>query len=207
MIGEGQKSDVSISALTAVDGPRTWHMLDRGVDFYHHKISHIAPDGRLVPSPLPDDANLIDVIDGRMIGSLKSSWEGHPAGALVAYSIPHLLAGKQPTIETVFVPNEHQAVEEVSASQSKLWVKYLDDVSGRLTALTRAPDGTWSSDAGRAPRQIDHSSQRDGAHCGHGVCDGRGHADAPDLVRGPADFRARGDPGASAAVRRLEHGR
>jgi prolyl oligopeptidase len=45
----------------------------------------------------------------------------------------------------VFVPNEHQAVEEVSASQSKLWVKYLEDVSGRLTALTRAPDGTWSS--------------------------------------------------------------
>jgi prolyl oligopeptidase len=120
-------------------------MLDRGVDFYHHKISHIAPDGRLIPSPLPDDADLVDVIEGRMIGSLKSSWEGHPAGALVAYSIPQLLAGKQPTIETVFVPNEHQAVEEVSASQSKLWVKYLEDVSGRLTALTRAPDGTWSS--------------------------------------------------------------
>jgi prolyl oligopeptidase len=145
VIGEGQKSDVSIAALTAVDGPRTWNMLDRGVDFYHHKISHIAPDGRLIPSPLPDDADLVDVIEGRMIGSLKSSWEGHPAGALVAYSIPQLLAGKQPTIETVFVPNEHQAVEEVSASQSKLWVKYLEDVSGRLTALTRAPDGTWSS--------------------------------------------------------------
>ncbi|HET8613271.1 MAG TPA: prolyl oligopeptidase family serine peptidase, partial [Sphingomonas sp.] len=34
--------------------------------------------------------------------------------------------------------------EEVSASRSKLWVKYLGDVSGRLTALTRATDGTWS---------------------------------------------------------------
>ncbi|HVU30881.1 MAG TPA: prolyl oligopeptidase family serine peptidase [Sphingomicrobium sp.] len=144
VVGEGEKSDVSIAAVTAVDGPRTWHMLDRGVDFYHHKISHIAPDGRLIPSPLPDDANLVDVIDGRMIGSLKSAWEGHPAGALVAYSIPDLIAGRKIAIETVFVPNEHQAVEEVSASQSKLWVKYLEDVSGRLTALTRAPDGTWS---------------------------------------------------------------
>jgi prolyl oligopeptidase len=43
------------------------------------------------------------------------------------------------------VPNEHQSVEEVSASKSKLWVKTLEDVSGRLTALTRVADGTWSS--------------------------------------------------------------
>ena len=123
---------------------RTWPIVTRAIDFYHHKVSHIAPDGRLIPSPLPDDADIDDVLDGRVIASLKTPWQGHPAGALVAYSIPDLLAGKPPAIETVFVPNEHQAVEEVSASQSKLWVKYLEDVSGRLTALTRAPDGTWS---------------------------------------------------------------
>ncbi|MFL6736614.1 MAG: prolyl oligopeptidase family serine peptidase [Sphingomonas sp.] len=151
VIGEGQKSDVSIAAVTSVDGPRTWHMLDRGVDFYHHKISHIAPDGRLIPSPLPDDASLVDVIDGRMIASLKSAWAGHRAGELVAYSIPDLFAGRQSRIETVFVPNEHQAVEDVSASRSKLWVKYLEDVSGRLAAFARASDGTWSSVAVALP--------------------------------------------------------
>ncbi|HEX4801356.1 MAG TPA: prolyl oligopeptidase family serine peptidase, partial [Sphingomicrobium sp.] len=144
MIAEGQKTDVSVAANTHVDGPRTWPILNRSVDFYHSKISHIAPDGRLVPWPLPDDAQIQDVLDGRIIASLKTPWQGHPAGALVAYSIPDLLAGETPAIETVFVPNAHQAVEEVSASQSKVWVKYLDDVSGRLTALTRAPDGTWS---------------------------------------------------------------
>src|SRR5690349_4929876 len=143
-LSEGEKTDVSLSAYSLVDGPRTWPVLNRSVDFYHSKISHIAPDGRLVPTPLPDDATISDVIDGRIIASLKTPWQGHPAGALVAYSIPDLLAGKQPAIETVFVPNEHQAVEEVAASQSRVWVKYLDDVSGRLTALTRAPDGTWS---------------------------------------------------------------
>ena len=143
-LAEGQQSDVSVGARSLVDGERTWPVLTRAVDFYHHKVSHIAPDGRLVPSPLPDDADISDVIDGRVIASLKTPWQGHPAGALVAYSIPDLLAGRAPAIETVFVPSEHQAVEEVSASRSKLWVKYLEDVSGRLTALTRAPDGTWS---------------------------------------------------------------
>ena len=143
-LAEGQKTDVSVSASTRVDGPRAWPIVNRSIDTYHHKLSHVAPNGRLVPSPLPDDADIADVLDGRVIASLKTPWQGHPAGALVAYSIPNLLAGRTPAIETVFVPNAHQAVEEVAASRSKLWVKYLDDVSGRLTALTRAPDGSWS---------------------------------------------------------------
>ena len=144
MIAQGQKSDVSVNARSLIDGDRTWPIVTRAIDFYHHKVSHIAPDGRLVASPLPDDADIEDVLDGRVIASLKTPWQGRPAGALVAYSIPDLLAGRAPAIETVFVPNEHQAVEEVSASRSKIWVKYLEDVSGRLTALTRAADGTWS---------------------------------------------------------------
>ena len=144
MIAQGQKSDVSVNARSLVDGDRSWPIVTRAIDFYHHKVSHIAPDGRLVASPLPDDADIDDVLDGRVIASLKTPWQGRPAGALVAYSIPDLLAGRAPAIETVFVPNEHQAVEEVSASRSKIWVKYLEDVSGRLTALTRAADGTWS---------------------------------------------------------------
>jgi prolyl oligopeptidase len=150
-LAEGQKSDVSVSANTLVDGNRTWPVLNRAVDFYHHKVSHIAPDGRLVPSPLPDDADIVDVLDGRVIASLKTPWQGHQAGTLVAYSIPDLLAGRTPAIETVFVPTAHQAVEEVSASRSNVWVKYLDDVSGRLTALARAADGTWSGTAVALP--------------------------------------------------------
>lgn len=144
VLGTAEKTDVRVFAGTFVDGDRAWPFLTREVDFYHHKLSHIAPDGRLVPSPLPDDADVQDVLDGRVIAALKSPWQGHPAGALVAYSIPDRLAGKTPLIETVFVPNAHQAVEEVSASKSRLWVKYLDDVSGRLTALVRSPDGRWS---------------------------------------------------------------
>lgn len=147
LVSEGVKSDVSVNAHVIVDGDRTWPVLDRGVDFYHHKLSHIAPDGKLVPSPLPDDADLNDVIDGRAIATLKSAWQGHKAGSVVAYSIPDVLAGKTPTIETVFEPNAHQAVEDVGAGKSVVWVKLLDDVSGRLVALSRAANGTWSGQA------------------------------------------------------------
>jgi prolyl oligopeptidase len=143
-ISEGIRKDVAVRAQTLVDGDRTWPILSREVDFYHRKVSHVGPGGKLFPTPLPDDAEILDVLDGQIVAALKSPWEGRPAGALIAYSIPDLLAGKKPAIETVFVPNQHQAVEEVSASHSRIWIKYLDDVSGRLTALARSSDGTWS---------------------------------------------------------------
>ena len=91
--------------------------------------------GRLIPSPLPEDAEHRRCARRPRRRLAQDAVAGPSAGTLVAYSIPDLLAGKAPAIETVFVPNEHQAVEEVSASKSKLWVKYLEDVSGRLTAL------------------------------------------------------------------------
>lgn len=141
---QGIKKDVAVRARTLVDGSRTWPIVSREVDFYHRKVSHIAPGGRLVPSPLPDDADILDALDGRVIASLKTLWKGHPAGSIVAYSVPDLLAGRAPAIESIFIPNEHQAVEEVSASHGALWVKYLEDVSGRLMAMQRAPDGTWA---------------------------------------------------------------
>ena len=146
-ISEGRTSDVSVAATTLVDSARTWPIVQRGIDFYRHELRHIAPDRRLVASPLPDDADVADVIDGRLIATLKRAWNGHPAGALIAYSIPDLLAGKPPAIETVYIPTRHQAVEEVSSSRSVLWVKLLDDVSGRLLALRRGTDGTWRGDA------------------------------------------------------------
>ena len=40
-----------------------------------------------------------------------------------------------------------QAIEEVAASDNVLWVKALDDVSGKLFALRRQADGSWSSKA------------------------------------------------------------
>jgi prolyl oligopeptidase len=144
-IAEGVKTDVSVRPRVLVDNGRTWPLVERALDFYHSKISHISHDGQLVPAPLPADAVINDVLDGRVIASLKTPWNGRAAGTVIAYSIPDLLAGRSPAIETVFVPNDHQAVEEISAGNSKLWVKYLDDVSGRLTALTRSPNGAWFS--------------------------------------------------------------
>ena len=142
-VAEGQISDVRVATQVIVDGGQSWPMLVRGTDFYHNEVSHIAPDGRLVRSPLPTDADIQDILDGRVVAKLQSAWRGVPAGAVVAYAIADVLAGRAPAIETVFVPNAHQAIEQVAAGKALVWLKLLDDVSGKLVAVGRTPAGTW----------------------------------------------------------------
>ena len=143
VVAEGVATDVRAGTRLFADGDTQWPMFTRGTDFYHEEASHIAPDGRLVRTPLPTDAEIEDVIGGRLIAKLQTPWQGRPAGALVAYSIPDLLAGKTPVIETVLLPTRSQSIEQVAAGKDMLWVKLLDDVSGRLLAFGRSPDGAW----------------------------------------------------------------
>lgn len=149
-VAEGRAADVRVGISTVVDGTATWPLYSRALDFYRTELSHIASDGRLVRSPLPRDAEVQDILDGRLIAKLNSAWAGQPQGALVAYPVADVLAGRAVTPERVLVPTAHQAIEQVSAGKSVLWVKLLDDVSGKLVALTRTPAG-WTQAAMSLP--------------------------------------------------------
>jgi len=150
-IASATQDDVGINVSVFPDGDRTFPLVVRDVDFFHSKRSHVADDGRLVATPLPDDAVINTVLDGRLIATLASDWRGVPSGSVVAYSIADVLAGRAPTIERVLVPTRTQAVEQVDSSRSVLWVKMLDDVSGRLVSLTRGADGVWTQSVAALP--------------------------------------------------------
>ena len=150
-IASATQDDVGINVSVFPDGEQRYPLVVRDTDFFHSKRSHVAQDGRLVPSPLPDDAVINTVLDGRLIATLASDWRGIPAGAVVAYSIADVLAGRAPTIERVLVPTATQAVEQVDSSKSVLWVKMLDNVSGRLVSLTRSANGSWTQTVAALP--------------------------------------------------------
>ncbi|MDQ2893909.1 MAG: prolyl oligopeptidase family serine peptidase [Pseudomonadota bacterium] len=141
------KTDVGVGVSVQTDGDTRYPILGREIDIFNIQRSHIAPDRRLVASPLPTDSIVGTVLDGRLFATLQSDWRGIPAGSVVAYSIPAVLAGRDPMVERVLVPTASQAVEQVGSSKSVLWVKLLDDVSGKLVALTRAADGRWTQRA------------------------------------------------------------
>ena len=136
-----------------MDGDKRWVFINRGKTTWTNEVSLFTGDGRLVKTPLPDTADFNDVIEGRLIATLNAPLGDLPAGALVAYSLADIAAGRPAAPELVMAPSASQAIEEVSASDHVLWVKALDDVSGKLFALTRGADGKWSSRVDAARRQ------------------------------------------------------
>ncbi len=145
---EGERSDVGVNPFAMTDRSRRWNFLRRGLTFWTGRTSLVTAGG-VRPLPIPDDATTEDVIDGRLVVKLNSPLEAggrtFPAGALVAWSLPDIEAGRPAAPELVMAPTDRQAIEEVSASDDILWAKALDDVSGRLFALRRGRDGRWAS--------------------------------------------------------------
>ncbi len=149
-IEEAARTDISLNPFSVADGGRRWNFLGRGLTFWTSRTSLVTEQG-LRPIPIPDTANIRDVLDGRLIVSLNAALDAGgltlPIGSIVAYSLEGIAAGRPVRPELVMTPSRTQAIEEVSAADGTLWVKALDDVSGRLFRLRREANGTWASAA------------------------------------------------------------
>ncbi|HMC92693.1 MAG TPA: prolyl oligopeptidase family serine peptidase [Allosphingosinicella sp.] len=146
----GEKADVRVGPRTVLDGGRRWSFVERGRSFWTRDL-YLLAGGKPVKVPVPADADFRDVLGGRMIVSLNSplraGGRSFPAGAVVAWPLADIAAGRSPAPELVMAPTPSQAIEEVTASENVLWVKALDDVSGKLFALERGANGVWSRTA------------------------------------------------------------
>ncbi|MBC2777264.1 prolyl oligopeptidase family serine peptidase [Parasphingopyxis marina] len=151
---EGTAENIGVGPFAAVDGDRRWVFLSRSLTFWTSEVLLVGPDG-LQRVPMPETASEQDVFDGQLIVRLNEALETEsgvlPSGALVAYDLTAIAAGEEPAPSLVMAPNESQAIEEVAVSGGVLWVKALDDVSGRLFALRRAEDGSWTQEAMALP--------------------------------------------------------
>ncbi|HEX8062651.1 MAG TPA: prolyl oligopeptidase family serine peptidase [Allosphingosinicella sp.] len=143
----GEAGDVSVTPIAIQSGARRWVFVERGKTFWTNERHLITPAGGLLPVPLPADAELEDVIGDKLIAKLQSPLGAFRAGTLVSYSLQAILARGHAEPQLVMAPTAKQAIEEVSASDNVLWVKALEDVSGRLFALTPRKKGGWASRA------------------------------------------------------------
>jgi prolyl oligopeptidase len=145
----GERGDVRVGPRSVLDARRRWTFIERGRTFWTHDY-YLLAGTRAVKVPIPADADFRDVLGGRMIVSLNSALaaggRSFAAGAVVAWSLADIAAGRAPAPELVMAPSPSQSIEEVTASQNVLWVKALDDVSGKLFALRRGPAG-WTRTA------------------------------------------------------------
>ena len=150
LIAEGEQADISMNGFSVLDGETRYRFVRRGPSFWTSEYALVTDSGDTVPLPLPEDAEFEAVLGGFVIGKLNSPMETSAGteqpGALLAWSLDDVLDGGDPQPFAVFRPSETQAVEQVAASENKLWVKVLDDVSGKLIELTPGSDG-WSARA------------------------------------------------------------
>jgi prolyl oligopeptidase len=155
VVAEGTADDVGVSPIVERDGGRSVALVQRARDFWTSELSHLAPDGRLIPSPLPATAEYEALAAGRVVARLAAPWtvDGvtHPAGALVAYRIAAVEAGAPTRIERVWTPGPTEAVQQVAGVGDALIVALLDDVAGHLLLLRPVTTG-WARHAVPVPR-------------------------------------------------------
>jgi prolyl oligopeptidase len=144
IVAEGTEGDIAVSPFAVMDGDTRRVGINRGTGFYTSRLSMRAPDGRWVDLPIPESARFQAVVSGQAIVTLVDPLGGFAPGSIAAFDIARMLAGEEPAPELVMAPSKSQAIEEVQASDKVLWVKALDDVSGKLFALARQVNGVWA---------------------------------------------------------------
>jgi prolyl oligopeptidase len=144
IVAEGIPADISVSPFAVMDGDTRYVGINRGTGFYTSKLSLLGSDGRLVELPIPETATFETISGGQAIVSLVDPLGTIQPGSVVAFDVAAMLAGQRPPPTLVMAPTKTQAIEEVSASDHVLWIKALDDVSGKLFALARQANGTWA---------------------------------------------------------------
>lgn len=141
---EGERTDVAVS-------PRVFHedgiahvFADRAVSFFESEYFYSrGGQAKQAKLPVPLEADLEGVLDGRVIFFLREPWRragrNYPAGSVIAYD----LAGGGS--ELVMAAAHNQSIEDVEVGESNILVQYLEDVAGKAARLSREADGTWTA--------------------------------------------------------------
>ncbi|HEX7081714.1 MAG TPA: prolyl oligopeptidase family serine peptidase [Gammaproteobacteria bacterium] len=139
---EGETHDVGVFPLVEHDGDRAYVFIARAVSFFETEYWY-ADDGERVKLPLPPNADLEGVLDGRALFFLREPWPyrgtTYPEGSVVAYDLASGAA------ERVFSPTQAQAVQDVAVGESDVLIQYLEDVSGKAARVER-DEGGWTAE-------------------------------------------------------------
>ena len=150
-IYRGTKDDVSAgrSVLRDIDGKYVMDTAYRGIDFFHTQLTFY-PDGQTaVTLPLPQSSDFSAYYKGQAVFSLKEDWTSpkgtaFKSGAVVALDLAAALkdpAHIEPAM--VFMPNDHQSVEGISQTKSRLVFSLLSNVTGEVDSVDYSA-GKWT---------------------------------------------------------------
>ena len=147
----GNPKDVSAGAGVLRDAQgHVLPVISEGTDFFHSKNFVIGPKGHRRIG-IPEKAQLVDMVDGRVIIQTQEEWkpagaaQAFPAGSLLSVDLAALRADPahlKPTL--IYTPGPREALQGASAARDVLLVSILDNVRGRMLAFTPSAGGKWT---------------------------------------------------------------
>lgn len=140
------KDDVWARPLAIHRPEGTVLLLNRGPDFFTEEWHLVGKDGKTTKLALPLTVELQGTFQGRLLLLLRAAWtvggKTLPQGALVAVPLAEIEGGAAPkTAELILAPTDTVAIQSVAIAKDAVYAALLDDVKGRLTALTPGKDG------------------------------------------------------------------
>jgi prolyl oligopeptidase len=144
---EGPSSDVGESGYTLFTPDRSYDFVSRTPAFFRQETFLLLGD-RLVRVDVPEDANIEAAFKDRLLFSLRSDWsvggKTYKLGSLLSIGIDPLLRGRR-EFEVLFEPTEQISLQSVKPTRDSILITTLDNVRGKLSALTPGPNG-WARD-------------------------------------------------------------
>lgn len=144
----GKPSDVQAGGTVLRDAQNhTLPVAVEATDFFHTKTFLIEAKGTRQIA-IPEKAQLVDMLDGRVIIQLREPWtvggRSFESGSLVSVDLAALKsdpAHLHPTL--IYAPGPREALDDARASKDRLFVSILDNVQGRMLTFKPGPGGKW----------------------------------------------------------------
>jgi prolyl oligopeptidase len=142
IFAEADATDVAMWPRVDQDGETQHVFALRAVNFFETEYQYSpGPLGTRATLPVPRNADLEGVLDGRALFLLREEWshegQAYAQGAVVALDL------KTGGAELVMAAAENQSIEAVEIGKSNIVVQYLEDVSGKAARLSRGKKG-WT---------------------------------------------------------------
>jgi prolyl oligopeptidase len=142
---EGETGDVSSGGYTEFRPEGKYDFIFRTPAFYRQETFAVLGD-RLIKIDIPEDANFEGIFKERMLLSLRTDWsvEGktYKQDSLLAIPFDRFLRGQR-DFEVLFEPSPRVSLQKVRQTKDAVLIATLDNVRGKLTALTPAAEG-WT---------------------------------------------------------------
>lgn len=145
---EGGDTDLWETSMIDARPEGTYPLVVQFLSRFAAKYYLLLPDDHLDRIPLPEDANVQCMFQGRLMAILRSPWKAGPrtlpSGTLVAFPLDKIdEAHPEDAVELVYKPDDRSSVVEFDASRNRAYLNVLRDVNGRLFELSVSSAG-WN---------------------------------------------------------------